>query len=115
MLGAVKGKPQVRLPSGKTVAASLPEGFHAEKGKTISIVVRPEHAEVVAKPSSGLLTGSLNNIVYFGTDTHYHVDLDTGGTFTVRMQNLRGSESGFEVGDKVGIIFKPDAVQALRD
>jgi len=97
------------------VAAGLPEGFHGEKGKMITIVVRPEHAEVVAKPAAGVLAGRLDNIVYFGTDTHYHIDLDTGGAFTVRMQNLRGSESGFSVGDKVGIAFKTDAVQALRD
>ncbi len=115
VLPAAKGKPQVRLPSGKTVAASLPEGMGEVEGKTVSIVVRPEHAEVVAKPASGLASGTLANIVYFGTDTHFHVDLDTGGVFIVRMQNLRGSDSGFKVGDKVGIAFKQDAVQALRD
>ena len=115
LLAAKSRSDQVRLPSGKAVAAGLPEGFHGEKGKMITIVVRPEHAEVVAKPAAGVLAGRLDNIVYFGTDTHYHIDLDTGGAFTVRMQNLRGSESGFSVGDKVGIAFKTDAVQALRD
>ncbi len=115
LLAPAKGGPRVKLPSGKTVGTSLPEGIDAARGETVSIVVRPEHAEVLAKPAAGLLSGSLDNIVYFGTDTHYHVALDTGGTFIVRMQNLRGSESGFEVGDKVGIAFKPDAVQALRD
>jgi spermidine/putrescine transport system ATP-binding protein len=115
VLPRARGKTQVRLPSGKTVAASLPEGMDGVEGKTVSVVVRPEHAEVAGKPAAGLISGTLTNIVYFGTDTHYHVNLDTGGAFIVRMQNLRGSESGFEVGDKVGITFKQDAVQALRD
>jgi len=115
VLGPVKGKTQVKLPSGNTVAASLPDGMDGVEGKTVSVVVRPEHAEVLAKSSAGLISGTLGNIVYFGTDTHYHVNLDSGGGFIVRMQNLRGSESGFQVGDKVGITFKPDAVQALRD
>ena len=34
---------------------------------------------------------------------------------TVRVQNLRNSESRFSIGDKVGITFKEDAVRALRD
>ena len=85
------------------------------EGKTVSIVVRPEHAEVLAKSSAGLMSGTLGNIVYFGTDTHYHVNLETGGAFIVRMQNLRGSDSGFAVGEAVGIAFKPDAVQVLKD
>ena len=115
LLSARKGADQVKLPSGKAVAASLPDGFSGSAGRKITIVVRPEHAEVVARPASGLLAGTLGNIVYFGTDTHYHVELDTGGEFIVRMQNLRGSEIGHAVGDKVGIAFKSDAVQVLKD
>lgn len=110
-----KGAGQVRLSSGKAVSATLPEGFAAGAGKRVSIVVRPEHAEIAEKPAAGLLAGSLSNIVYFGTDTHYHVELDTGGEFIVRQQNLRGSDSGHALGDKVSIVFKPDAVQVLRD
>ena len=32
-------------------------------------------------------SGRLENVVYFGTDTHFHVRLDGGGEFIVRQQN----------------------------
>ena len=37
--------------------------------------------------TKGTVAGTLSNIVYFGTDTHYHVELDGGGEFIVRHQN----------------------------
>jgi spermidine/putrescine transport system ATP-binding protein len=81
----------------------------------VTIVVRPEHADVVPQGQPAALTGSLSNVVYFGTDTHYHVALDNGGEFIVRHQNSRGGESPFKEGEKVGIAFEPDAAQVLRD
>ena len=75
--------------SGATVDAGLPEGLKPS-GK-VTIVVRPEHADVVkARQARNALPGTLSNIVYFGTDTHYHVALDDGGEFIVRQQNSRG-------------------------
>ena len=55
------------------------------------------------------------NVVYFGTDTHYHVRLDGGGQFIVRQQNARGGESGFAAGERVGIAIADDAAQILKD
>jgi hypothetical protein len=42
------------------------------------VVVRPEHARLVADAKKATLTGMLDNVVYFGTDTHYHVSLKGG-------------------------------------
>ncbi|MBL8907608.1 MAG: ABC transporter ATP-binding protein [Rhizobiales bacterium] len=103
----------VRLPGGATVDAGLPQGLKPS-GK-VTVVVRPEHADIVKAGQPATLAGALSNIVYFGTDTHFHVALDTGGEFIVRHQNSRGNESAFAVGEKVGIAFEPDAAQVLRD
>jgi spermidine/putrescine transport system ATP-binding protein len=103
----------IRLPSGATIDAGLPKGL-TPSGK-VTVVVRPEHADVVKTGNPATLAGALSNIVYFGTDTHYHVALDNGGEFIVRHQNSRGNESTFAVGEKVGIAFERDAVQVLRD
>jgi spermidine/putrescine transport system ATP-binding protein len=112
--GAVRdGKASIRLSGGATVEAGLPEGL--KPSGTVTIVVRPEHADVVRHGEPAALTGSLSNIVYFGTDTHYHVALDGGGEFIVRHQNSRGGEFSFRQGEKVGIAFEPDAAQVLRD
>ncbi|TIW21345.1 MAG: TOBE domain-containing protein, partial [Mesorhizobium sp.] len=78
-----------------------------------TVVVRPEHAKLVK--GKGDLSGTVANVVYFGTDTHIHVQLDSGEAFTVRQQNTRTAGCGFEVGDAVGISIGNDAAQVLRD
>ncbi len=107
------GKTQLKLASGKQIAASLPDGDIA--AGNVTAVVRPEHASLTKPKASSVLTGVLENVVYFGTDTHYHVALATGGTFTVRMQNARGRAGEFGEGDKVGIDIDAGATQVLRD
>ena len=66
-----------RWRRGAVVAASPPPG-PTPAGK-VTIVVRPEHAD--ARHAISVLhhcAASLENIVYFGTDTHYHVTLPEG-------------------------------------
>ena len=45
--------------------------------------------------------GKINNIVYFGTDTHFHLELKTGDEFTIRKQNTPNEGKDFEVGTVV--------------
>jgi spermidine/putrescine transport system ATP-binding protein len=103
----------IKLASGKTINASLPDsGF--EKGP-VRVVVRPEHASLTKPAATSVLRGKLDNVVYFGTDTHYHVALDGGDEFIVRLQNARGEMGQFKQGDKVGITINKGAAQVLRD
>ena len=77
-------------------------------------MLRPEHTRLVAV-GAGLLDGTLENVVYFGTDTHYHVRLDGGAAFIVRQQNSgTGNERRVE-GDRVGLAVAPGTAQVLRD
>jgi spermidine/putrescine transport system ATP-binding protein len=103
---------QVRLPGGAVIAASFPEGFTA-KGE-VTIVIRPEHARLTDE-KSGALKGVLENIVYFGTDTHYYARLDDGMEFMVRQQNSRTGVSSHAQGSRIGIAVSADAAQVLRD
>ena len=108
-----EGRAQIRLSSGVQVTASLPEG-----GKTAgkaTVVVRPEHARLASVPAQATLQGRMENIVYFGTDTHYHVRLADGGLFIVRMQNPRGDEEVYKVNAEVGVVLAENAAQVLRD
>jgi spermidine/putrescine transport system ATP-binding protein len=102
----------VRLLSGASVPASLPDGL-APSGK-VTVVVRPEHARIV-QAGNGEMMGRLANIVYFGTDTHFHVEQDGAAPFIVRQQNSRLDAQAHAVGDKVGIAFEPGAARILRD
>ncbi len=107
------GIARVKLSSGATISATLPEGF-VPTGP-VHVVVRPEHAEVVAEGKEATLRGTLENVVYFGTDTHFHVRLDGGGEFIVRQQNARNSAGRFTSGERAGIRIGRDAAQVLRD
>ncbi len=113
MVSAKNGTARLRLPSGKQVSAALAEGAPTEG--TVSIVVRPEHAGLTTVKSKSALTGRLENVVYFGTDTHYHLRLDGGEPFIVRQQNSRDAEEKLTSGAEVGIEIGKNAVQVLRD
>ncbi len=103
---------RLRLGSGTEVVARAPEGGH-EPG-SVTLAVRPEHADLGA-PDGAALAGTLTNVVYFGTDTHFHVALDAGGSFVLRRQNLPGQARTEDEGARVGIRLAPGTGQVLRD
>ena len=107
------GEATVRLDSGAVLIAGLPEGL-TPAGR-VSVVVRPEHADLVAGGQKADLGGTLETVVYFGTDTHFHVRLEGGAPFIVRQQNAKGGGGGFKEGDRVGIALEQHAAQVLRD
>ena len=107
------GVATVKFDSNATISAGYPEGF--DPTGEVTLVVRPEHADLVPDPAKGTIAGTLSNIVYFGTDTHYHVKLDGGEDFIVRHQNSRSSPVTYATGAKVGIQFEEDAARVLKD
>jgi len=114
LAGTAGGKANVRLScGGAAIAATLPQGF-APKDK-VTVVVRPEHAQIVGNGTAATLSGKLENVVYFGTDTHFHVRLQDGSEFIVRQQNSRTNPHRFAQGDQAGIVIDDNAAQVLRD
>jgi spermidine/putrescine transport system ATP-binding protein len=113
-VAAIQGEEAtVKLHGGAMISAGLPEGVRPS-GK-VTVVVRPEHADLVTAGARADLTGKLENVVYFGTDTHYHVLLEGGIPFIIRQQNSRGGGMGFQTGDAVGVLLEQHAAQVLRD
>jgi spermidine/putrescine transport system ATP-binding protein len=104
---------EVRLPSGATITASLPEG--AQPGGRVTVVVRPEHAALTTDQAAATLTGKVENIVYFGTDTRYHLRLAHGAEFVIRAQSRRGGEAGPQPGEPAGAIIGDGVAQILKD
>ncbi|MEO1200941.1 MAG: ABC transporter ATP-binding protein [Pseudomonadota bacterium] len=92
---------------------TLENGAGGASGKT-TIAVRPERVGL-SQPGNGGLNGTVKNVVYFGTDTTYHLALESGAPFTVRMQNKLGATQPFAIGDPVAVAIPPDAAQVLRD
>jgi spermidine/putrescine transport system ATP-binding protein len=107
------GRARLRLAWGAETEADLPDG--APTSGRVTVVVRPEHAMLTPHADQGTLSGVLENIVYFGTDTHYYVKLAGCETLISRIQNTRGDEAEYEKGQQVGIVLRKGAVQILRD
>ncbi len=103
---------QVRLANGVEMAAALPDGFVADGDVTVAI--RPEHGRIV-ESKAGLLQGTLETAVFFGTDTHFHIVLDDGTRFIIRQQNGVAGPAQAEPGQRVGIALAEGAARVLRD
>ncbi|SSC71752.1 unnamed protein product [Ciceribacter sp. T2.26MG-112.2] len=101
----------VRLTAGTVIEASLP-GDMRPSGQ-VTIVVRPEHASL-AEPGAGSFDGVLADAIYFGTDTHFHILLNSGDSFIVREQNMRNSTVAHEKGARVAVRLGPQAAQILK-
>jgi spermidine/putrescine transport system ATP-binding protein len=87
-------------------------------GKRITLTVRPEHAQVFPielKANGEIIPGTLENIVYFGTDTHYHVKLSDGSMFIVRQQNSQIRDDSLIQNQTVNIHFAADSARILWD
>jgi spermidine/putrescine transport system ATP-binding protein len=106
------GEVKLSLPAGGEIAVTVPQGLAVADKATIAI--RPERVSLT-KGADRLIGGRIDNIVYFGTDTSYFLTLADGKPFLVRAQNREGARLGFAKGEDVGITFRPDAVQILRD
>ncbi len=83
-----------------------------EPGQRVTLAIRPERA-AIGDSAEALMSGTLENVVYFGTDTTYHIALAGGGRFQVRIQNRDGALRHFQVGDAVGVRIPPDAIRVL--
>jgi spermidine/putrescine transport system ATP-binding protein len=108
-----KGQAKIKLNEGPVISAGVADGV--KPSGRVTIVVRPEHAILVSGGKTATLNGVLQNVVYFGTDTHYHVKLSRGGEFIVRQQNSFSGDANFKTGQAVGIGFEGGAAQVLKD
>jgi spermidine/putrescine transport system ATP-binding protein len=104
------GTAHFNLDNGAEIQANEADGL--ETGQRVVLAVRPERAEITGR-GQGMLSGTLSNIVYFGTDTTYHVALPDCGNFQIRSQNREGAAARYRPGDAVDVHISPDAVRVL--
>ena len=107
------GKIVYRLPSGVTLEGPA-QDFNP--GAAVSLSTRPERLSIGGPGTPGGLDGVIEALVYFGTDTTFHVALDNGaGTLRVREQNMAGRPFAHAKGDRVSVLVPAAAVRAFRD
>ncbi len=109
--GMVSGK-KVKLDAGPTIAAAAPEGL-VPRGN-VTVVLRPEHASIVGLKQAAL-KGTVENVVYFGTDTHIHLLLSNGQPFMLRQQNAGVKKLNIQKGDEVGLAIADGTARILKD
>ena len=103
-----------RLETGAELQAARAHG-HAV-GSRVTLAVRPERVALQAPDDGAGLPGAIDRVVYFGTDTSYHVSLQgLDAAMLVRVQNRTGAARQFHEGDPVRLQVPPEAVQVLRD
>jgi spermidine/putrescine transport system ATP-binding protein len=116
---------RVALQNGRQATVTLPGGLevHAETeeplpiGAEVSVAVRPEKVNLgVREGADNQFSGSVESVVYIGTDTHYDVRLLGEQRLRVREQNhLPGSRPLAREGDRVTVNFAADAARVLTE
>ena len=112
-LGIEGDNVRVDLSTGGTIMARALDDKSRER---VTVAVRPEQAAICdATASDAVMTGVVSNVVYLGTDTHFHIDLPDGTPFSLRTQNAPGREKDPEVGTQIGIRIAPGVAQELAN
>lgn len=103
----------VELAGGASARAERPAGF--EPAGEVTVAVRPEYVRIETAGAPGSIDATVVDKMYFGTDTHYHLDIGGGDILVSRLQNLRGREDTHPVGDRVGVRWSVESAQVLAD
>ena len=103
----------IELANGEKLETVLSQRLTA--GEQVTIAIRPEQTEITRDLKNTALQGKLSNIVYSGTDTHFHVELDSKEMFICRAQNSGHGLEPWTIGESVGIKIQPGCIQILVD
>ncbi len=118
---------KVKSQQGRSVEVELKsqQVAHAESdqtlvsGQEVTVAIRPEKMHLLTGKHDGhqnLLAGTVDEVVYIGTDTHYRVQLPSGQQLRVREQNTDpASRPMAEVGASVSVGFPVAAARVLTE
>ncbi len=87
-----------------------------KRGQDVTLTVRPEKLKLAPLNGTnhGTLIGTVQEIVYLGTDTRYLVGLLSQETVVIRVQNVGGDRSvAFAIGDQVKVSWFPEDIRTL--
>ena len=96
----------VLLPDGQLLSA-----FSPRRGP-VTLAIRPERTSL---DEQGNLAGEIDNVVYVGTDTVYHLNIAGQSGFRVRQQNHNGALNAYSAGEKVRVQVPSEAIRVLTE
>jgi spermidine/putrescine transport system ATP-binding protein len=109
-LSAMREEGGLRLAGGQLI-----DGPKGTAGQKVTVTVRPEQVRLVAPSETGAIPATIKTLVYFGTDTHCHMELPDGAEVVARLQSPAIGDDGLAQGQAVGLRFVPGSVQVLED
>ncbi len=104
------GERRFRLASGEELETAEP----GAAGEALTLAIRPERASL-APPGDPGLAGIVEQIVYEGTDTTYHVLIAGGLRLRLREQNREGSRPRVGTGERVAVALPAAAIRVLAE
>ena len=102
---------------GDNVELEVAEAYQKSQGDRVTLALRPEKIRLEAfdEGSTQGFTGKIEDSVYIGTDTTYHISLNEDTQIAARGQNTITGEARFKSGDRVTVIVGPGAARILVD
>jgi spermidine/putrescine transport system ATP-binding protein len=82
---------------------------------SVILAVRPERVHIASRNETSALPGTVEQIVYIGTDTTYHLRLADGTPLVARAQNRGSISCAVDRGTQVGVHIPPHAIHVLND
>lgn len=96
------------LSSGEPLVADV-SGHEGD----VTFAVRPEQVRLCAPGEKDSFAATIEDTVYFGTDTHCHMRLSDGTEIVARLQSAPSGQTGLNTGEAIGVRFEPGALQVL--
>ena len=95
-------------------SARLPAGPDMPPGP-VHLAIRPEQVRLKDAGTPGAVPATVGALVYFGTDTHCHLRLDSGEGLVARLQSPSSGDVMLREGERVGLEFAPGALQVVGE
>ncbi|PWE27568.1 ABC transporter ATP-binding protein [Pararhodobacter marinus] len=103
---------QLRLDGFAPVALAEAKAVNG----AVTVMIRPEHIIVGREaPDCVQTSGQIDELVFFGTDTHVKLTLPGGASLTARAQNSLHSATDLNPGQTVPLSLPYDALRILPD
>ena len=110
----VKGdEAQCRI--GGTAVIPCAVAGQATKGSAGHVSIRPERLRLTRPAEDDRLVGTVDRVIYLGTDNQYLVHLDDGTEITVRTQNAHNAAHDIAPGERAALKIDDGAARLLVD
>ena len=114
ILSKKDGEAQISLTAGYQGNAGLPLEAANLDGE-VSVAIRPEQLSFVDEPGDRTLSGTVQNIAYFGSGSDYAVELSSGERVILRLPNRNDAAHPDAIGKAVNIEVSSGSLQILAD